>query len=227
MVGLCAALLAGAGQTRAASPPASSWDVSGEFNDVSPTGPVWSYGQLPLGGSFTPFTGPATSSQCLLGYQPPASALVAHNPQVTLCVRPTTPGNITFAPRALLLHPGPSGQAAVVRFTAPVSAQYRVSGQFYAMDGNYTGTQTGVSIVANYSPTVSSNIFTGNLSYPAVVQSSFTTRTVMLQANQTLDFRVKAAPNYNYASTGLHAVIEKTGPWCGLTDPSDPRSSTC
>jgi hypothetical protein len=214
---------------QAASPPASSWDLSSEFIS-SASSPIWSYGSK-LGSTFTPFGGPATSSTCTTGWALPAGLpYVGQNPSSSSCT--TGSPFVTLAPRAMLLHPGYSGEAAVVRFKAPYAAQYRVSGQFYGIDGNGTGTQTSVGIVANYAPSISSTLYSGSIavSSPSTPSyASFSSKLVMLQAGQTLDFTVRAGPgnNYFFGSTGLNAVIERAGVWCGPTNPADPSTSTC
>ncbi len=214
---------------QAASPPASSWDLSSEFISTAAS-PIWSYGSK-LGNTFTAFSGPATSSPCVTGWTLPAGLpFVGQNPSPISCTAGSP--SVTLAPRAMLLHPGYVGEAAVVRFKAPYAAQYRVSGQFYGIDANGTGTQTSVSIVANYAPNISSTLYTGSVAVSSPSTSSyasFTSKLVMLQAGQTLDFTVKAGPgnNYFYGSTGLNAVIERAGIWCGPTNPADPSTSTC
>lgn len=217
---LCLAMAAGAFPASALSPAATSWDASGEFNDQQPSGPVWSYGYIPAGGTtFVPFTTPTGVAQCMIGGVG-SIPLVAHNPQMTPC---TT--SVTLAPRALAMHPGWNGETAVVQFKAPYAAQFRISGQFHGNDSNGQQTHTSVSVVANNSLV----LYSGSIALPAQVQASFTSMLVMLQANQTLQFRVKAAPGYTAqnATTALHALIQKAGPWCGMTNPPDQSSSTC
>lgn len=210
----------------AASPAPTSWDLSSEFTSTT-SSPVWSYGSK-VGSTFNAFTSwSATSIPCLTGWTT-GLPVIGQNTSPTNC----TTGTVTLAPRAMLLHPGASGDAAIVRFKAPYSAQYRVSGQFYGIDANGGGTHTNVSIVANYAPNITPTVYSGAIaltspSTPSV--ASFTSVLVMLQAGQTLDFTVKAGPgnNFWFGSTGLNAVIERAAPWCGPTNPADPATSTC
>lgn len=229
MLTLATAAAFGSFCAQAASPPATSWDLSSEFA-LTTTSPIWSYGSK-LGNTFTPFGGPVISSICATGRALPAGLpFVGQNPSSSSCTAGSP--SVTLAPRAMLLHPGYLGEAAVVRFKAPYAAQYRVSGQFYGIDANGSGTQTSVKIVANYATNISSTVYSGNISVSsssAPSYASFSSKLVMLQAGQTLDFMVNAGPNNNYffGSTGLSAVIEYAGEWCGPTNPADPSTSTC
>ena len=115
----------------------------------------------------------------------------------------------TFPPRALGMHPGPGGEYAVLRFTAPAYGTYKVSGQFYALDDNDTGTTTDVWILRNDEKAGS---FSGKVDYYGGTKSaSFTSKDFQLKKGDTLDFEVGygANKNYFYDSTGLMALIEK------------------
>ncbi len=192
----------------------SSWEVASEFNDTvntstaNPSG-VWSYGEKPtLLGAFTVFANGFNPTADISGWTNPGGfPIVAHNVHAI-----TTIGSglvVTLPPRALLLHPGPFGQYAVLRFTAPASGTYLVSGQFYALDDNGSGTTTDVWIVLKNSST----LFSGNLDYlGGIPLTSFTNcRKFKMKRGDTLDFEVGYGSDldYNYDSTGLNAVIEK------------------
>jgi hypothetical protein len=223
LLALAGALALGTLSAQASSPTPTSWEVAGEFNDVTAAGPVWSYGSK-YNGAFTAFSMLPTSTLCLTGFMSSLPA-VFHNPAMTSC----TDNGLTYAPRALVLHPGVNGEAGTVRFKAPYAALYRISGQFYGVDGNGYGTHTAVSIVATNVINQSWSLYAGSIALPNVVQASFTSKPVMLRANETIDFLVNAGPNndYFYGSTGLHAVIERAGPWCGPTNPNQPWTTTC
>jgi hypothetical protein len=190
-----------------------SWEVASEFNDsinasaANPSLP-WSYGwKSTLTGTFNlgvPYNPSADFSgwSAATGYP-----LVFHNVHAV-----TLPGSglqATVPPHALGLHPGPSGEYAVLRFTAPACGVYRVSGQFYALDANGDGTTTDVWILPNNSTT---GAFSGNVNYYAMLKvSSFTSIVFHLTKGSTLDFEVGFGSdnNYYFDSTGLNAVIEK------------------
>jgi len=107
------------------------------------------------------------------------------------------------------MHPGPTGQYAVSRFTAPADGLYKVSGQFYAQDDNATGTTTDVWILQNESK---AGAFSGKVDYYGGAKSArFTSTVFQLKKGSTLDFQVGygANKNYEYDNTGLVALIEK------------------
>lgn len=211
----------------AVSPPSSSWEVSGEFNYLSNqvnNGLVWLYGWKPMGSpnpaSFTLLSGsigPLPYPQYRGWQKTPGTALPQVGQGILMApwsVPASYPYPITLPARGISLHPGYQCELAVVRFKAPTAGQYRVSGQFHGLDANPFGQQTGTlttnRIVADSLST--SVLHSGNVSVPNQVQSSFTSKLVMLKAGGTLDFEVGCGANNTYAfgSTGLHAVIERT-----------------
>src|SRR5450432_352414 len=117
--------------------PVSCWDAASEFNDsanpdaANPSG-VWSYGwKKTLTGKFvllaTPFNNPPNASGWSSASGYPAIAHNTHPVPVTVNINP-----VRLPPASLGLHPGPDGEYAVLRFTAPADGAYKVSGQFYA-----------------------------------------------------------------------------------------------
>lgn len=199
----------------------SSWEVSGEFNHLAnpelPFGTtVWHYGWRPAGqlpGSFNYMTGAYVPSMIFRGFQKSGSEhlpLIAQNTRMKPIATPA-PG-YKLAARSIVLHPGGACETAVVRFLAPVAGQYRVSGQFYGLDGNGTGTQTSNRVIAHTAINPNNTLHQGAVSLPNQAQSSFTSKLVMLPPNGVLDFEVGCgtAGNYFHGSTGLHAVIERT-----------------
>ena len=222
-------------QAFAAAPPApvTSWELSGEFHSALPTNvnsATWQYGwktsptQPP-----TLFSLPYVGPNAIVGFKRgngPGNAvlpIVAQNKlEATTTVQP---GNLQFyvPARGVLMHPGQQCELATVRFKAPYAAQYRVSGQFYGLDNNGTKTQTTVRIDAEIlnpgSTWIPLHAGIVNLNSSAQTQSSFTSKTVMLNQGEALDFAVgcPASGNYNYASTGLHAVVERVGEFCRPT----------
>jgi hypothetical protein len=218
---------------QAASPVQSSWEVSGEFNDANNNGAIWKYGYKPVVGGALALLGTPTAFPVQPGFQHSVTQqlpLIVHNVNMAPWTGgPSVPQHITMPARGVQMHPGTSGEVAVIRFVAPYAALYQVSGQFYGLDANGSGTHTSVRILANYSSTISSVIYSGSVAIPIQNAASFTSKLVMLQAGQSLDFEVAAGPsnNYFFGSTGIHAVIQKVGPWCGLTNPANPKSNTC
>jgi hypothetical protein len=156
-------------------------------------------------------------SQPLFPYNPSADfsgwsaetgyPLVAHNVHAVTFVGSGL--QATIPPHALYLHPGASGEYAVLRFTAPTCGVYKVSGQFYALDANGDGTTTDVWILPNNSTT---GAFSGSVYFYAMSKfSSFTSMVFHLTKGSTLDFEVGFGSdnNYFFDTTGLNAVIEK------------------
>lgn len=228
---------------QAASPQQTSWEVSGEFDSSCPTsGSVWSYLSKTTPVNSTPAAMiPTTVAPPLAGCQDASGPLphVVHNSNPTP-ITFTGPQGVTRAARGVSLHPGPNCEQAIVRFTTPYSGTYAVTGQFYGIDGNGSATKTQVSIVglgAYSTPILTDTIDVGGSKIRAAFRKSF-----LIAAGKTVDFVVgcQAGGNYNYGTTGLHAVIEYWGkgrlpkpldnPFAGGSnigtvdsDPKDPR----
>lgn len=220
-------------QTSTALAP-TSWEVSGEFDYLTlpssipafALSPHWRYGWN--AGQTATFFADMTAAQFLLPLAPtyrgwqksPGTVLpsIAQNTRMTPIVQSFGGSiNVRVPARGIVLHPGMQCERAVVRFVAPVPAQYRVSGQFYGMDQNGTQTQTSNKLVSNTPLNPNQTLHIGSISLPNQGQSSFTSKVVMLPAGGTLDFEVGCGPgnNFYYGSTGLHAVIEQTPvPYC-------------
>ncbi len=191
------------------------WDAASEFNDsvnpdaANPSG-VWSYGwKKTLIDKFflatTPFTDPpARSGWCNASGLP----VICHTTRPVPALM-NGPNRVVFPPHALCLHPGVDGEYAVLRFTVPADGTYRVSGQFFALDDNATGTTTDVWVVPNENKSAA---FAGKIDYHAGPRfAGFTSREFQLKKDNTLDFEVGYGANKNceYDSTGLAAIIEK------------------
>jgi hypothetical protein len=193
----------------------SSWDAASEFNDsenpdaANPSG-VWSYGwkETLTGKFFLALTSyndpPYRFGWCNASGLP----LICHATRAVVALM-NGPNRINVPPHTLQLHPGLNGEYAILRFTAPADGAYKVSGQFYALDDNATGTTTDVWILQNNSK---SGAFSGKVDYYGGARSaSFTSLVFQLKKGNTLDFQVGygANKNYFYDSTGLVALIEK------------------
>jgi hypothetical protein len=194
--------------------PVSCWDAASEFNDsknpdaANPSG-VWSYGwkKTLTGGFFfaqTPYNDPPNVSSWTSGSGFPLISHLSRSVPVSGGVNPAT-----FPPHVLSLHPGPDGEYVVLRFTAPADGTYKISGQFYALDDNNTGTTTDAWILQNDNKT---EAFSGKVDYYGGTKSaSFTSTLFQLKRGDRLDFQVGYGANRNhfYDSTGLNALIEK------------------
>jgi hypothetical protein len=169
---------------------------------------VWTYGYQALNGSgFTRYTAHRTSPDCASldqwyvdsgGVRGEPSLSYNHTGQTVSCL------TISQPPDLLNLHPGPSGQKSVVRWTAPFSGKVTIQGRFQGIDTH--GTTTDVAVVHNSA----AMLFSGNInSYGATAPFSIPTS---VAAGDTIDFSVGYGSNgnYYYDSTGLSATIIPT-----------------
>lgn len=195
--------------------PVTCWDAAAEFNDSSnpdaanPSG-VWSYGwKRTVTDRFYLATTPFTDPPSRFGWCGASGFPVIDH---TLRPVPTLmngPNRTTFPPHALAMHPGLNGEYAVIRFTAPVDGTYKVSGQFFGLDDNGTGTTTDVWVLQGNEK---GGAFSAEIDYFGGARSvSFTDTTFSLKKGSSLDFEVGYGANktFNYDSTGLIALIEK------------------
>lgn len=130
---------------------------------------------------------------------------VFHNRNATT----TSYFTIQQPPNELNVHPGAAGERSVVRFTAPTSGIYNISGQFEGIDT--VGTTSDVAIVRRpANNAVSTPLFANTISgFGDIKTFNFA---VNLVAGQFVDFSVGYGANMNYGSdsTGLSAVIRLT-----------------
>ena len=195
--------------------PVTSWDAASEFNDsanpdaANPSG-VWSYGwKKTLTDKFFLAKTAYTDPPYRFGWCNASGFPAIHHTTRAVPAMMNGPNRAIFPPHALAMHPGLNGEYAVLRFTAPTDGTYKVSGQFYALDDNATGTTTDVWILQNSEQT---GAFSGKVDYYGGFKwASFTSREFRLKRGETLDFEVGygANKNYEYDSTGLVALIEK------------------
>lgn len=253
ILAIAASTLAGPSFAGTPTPAPTSWELSGQFQNVTnPAGPgtgtptangVWHYGfRVPVlaTSKVQAFTCPTyfsnqVNSANYAGWNSGNAVPVVAQNTATVPLLFGTPGlEITIPARGVQLHPGYGGERAMVEFRAPAAALYRVSGQFYGLDANDSATQTNVSIYKQEPQSgacASSLVFaapirltSGLWTAAPVVQASFTSVLVMLQKDQKLFFEVAPGPNNNiqYGSTGLHAVVQRAGPYCsGIGSASD------
>jgi hypothetical protein len=180
---------------------AASFDPSVNFSlSGNPNGP-WSYGySQTLGGSLISHATSGSNSGLEFWNTDISIGLpwVARNSTASPM---NWAGTTAFAPGALSLHPGPNGQVAILRFTAPSTGQYAINGAFFGQD--YVGpTTTDVHLLLN-----GSSIFDGAVA-DFGTSHSFNI-TIALASGSHLDFAVGFGSNQNYLydSTGLTATI--------------------
>ena len=102
----------------------------------------------------------------------------------------------------LALHPGPSGQNPVVRWTAPSSGTFRVLGRFEGADYNGPQTSTDVAVLQNSLTLTSGNVNGGGSQVPFDL-------TLTVNAGDKIDFSLGFGVNgwYAYDSTNLMATV--------------------
>jgi hypothetical protein len=163
----------------------------------------WSYGYNTASTAFTPFTahsnlyGPAIDSWGVAGGY--CCPMVAGNNSGSTQSYSGAPSVIHPAD-LLNLHPGNSGERAVVRWTAPSAMTVKIEGRFQGLDN--VGTTTDVAIVSGVTTLWSGAISGyGNQATFSVLRS--------VTAGETMDFRVGVGSNNNYNndSTGLAVTI--------------------
>ena len=184
-------------------PPIVSYNAVTDFSSTSNPSGRWSYGYKTFSGStFNPYSSNANLFGAGLdswsqGYCCP---MITRNATGTTYTYPTAP-SVTQPTDLLNLHPGPSGERSVVRWTAPAAGTYTIAGRFQGLDS--FGTTTDVAILHN-----STSIFTGNVNGYGNQATFSVTRTVA--AGDTIDFQVGYGSNSTYSSdsTGLAATIK-------------------
>jgi hypothetical protein len=183
------------------------YDPAAAFSTSSnQVGDLWSYGySTTLGGPVTLFT--TVNSSGTVDYW-------GGTPGVFFNHDPSNWANLAtwhLAPQQLGLHPGPSGEYAVLRFTAPSAGSYMIDAVFAGADNGsgdmnyqpsgYPYTTTDVHVLFG------STTWGGGVSgYQAT--STFNSGTVALAQGQTVDFAVGFGGNgYVFDMTALDVRI--------------------
>ena len=180
------------------TPAFGGYDVAGDFSATANPSPPWSYGSEPgLGGAFMTYTSSIRGvvDQWSFGGLPN----VWHNPSAVTVPQAT---NLT-PPGGFGLHPGPSREYSIARWTAPASGTYSIVGDFTGLDWYYP-TTTDVHILHNNNAEV--QLFSGNIdSYNVPLNFSLN---VIVAAGDTIEFAVGFGSGGFFGdATGLNAVI--------------------
>lgn len=217
-----AALALGAATSAAAQ--VTSWDAPGDFSAVSNPNGAWSYGWSASRGSGFNLDTVATTVSGINVWNYSSNQVepdVAYN-GTSDTINPS--GTNPIPAGSLAFHPGPSGQNAIVRWTAPSTGSY-------AIDATFTGrdmvgpTTTDVAVLSNGSPLWSGEV-TGYLATQAYAAGP-----VNLSAGDTIDFTVGYGTDgtYSYDTTGLSAhvtLIDTTPPVVSIATPADGATYT-
>jgi pimeloyl-ACP methyl ester carboxylesterase len=200
----------------------SSFDAANDFSPtMNPNGP-WSYGYMPLGGSFTAFDQSgqiavgidAWRSQSVQSLRAPG---VYHNGTSSVAV---APGGITFAPGQMSFHPGPNGERSVVRFTAPSAGDFAIDAAFDPADP--TGTTTDVHVVKN-----GIALFDGNVSgTPASGTGEHYNAVLTLTAGDVIDFMVGFGADGAFYNDSTYLSVTISAPGTPTPSPLPSPSPT-
>ena len=199
-------LCTAAAMSAAVATQAATYDAVADFS-ATPT--VWSYGTGVAGSTFTPnlvFQTTCSGDARISCWQSPEPVsrvpLVAKN--ITAATVDTF-DTVVMPTDVLNVHPGPDTDT-IVRFTAPTSASYRISGFFELLDIKPSGV-----VVSIFRGGVSEGfaVLTGpGATFPDTVGESVPFGGVRyLTAGETLDFGVNNDGSYYNDSTGLSATL--------------------
>jgi hypothetical protein len=227
--------------TRLAS--AQGFDAAAEFSATSNPNGAWSYGWstsrlsgfhlLPqsikydvdiTGVHLNPaiadvWTGSFSGDPAPSVFHNPAPFVDTHSSYPFGCCAPYPVGGLGF-------HPGPNGENAKVRWTAPASGVYKVKATFSGLDyGGRVGTTTDVAVLHSRTTpgtnvTTTTQLWSGNvIAFGSHYEQSFS-GTVSMLAGDTIDFTVGFGTvasgndfvlypfaNYYSDSTGLDASM--------------------
>ena len=181
---------------------AQTYDAANDFSAANNPNGVWTFGyENTFAGAFNVSTNQASGSGIdswrgnNVGDGNPGAY---HNSLGTT----VDIGTVEWDPNQLILHPGPSGEYSIARFTAPTTGLYTVSASFIGQDDGQ-GTTTDVHVLQN-NVSVYDNLVLG---FHNANSTSFTTT---LTAGDTLDAAVGFGPNNNfgYDSTGVGFTIQ-------------------
>jgi hypothetical protein len=173
--------------------------LNGDFN-----GPNFTYGYLDGSNVFQPYTIAADSPGLYSGYGGGGSSVVKALANASDPIYGTPQYFLGY----LNLHPGPSVERAVVRWTAPADGIYNVAGEFRGHDTNSSALSTSVSILVNGVSIFSDLVEDYCCGGATAVGAKPFNESVTLSANDTVDFAVGLGLNgYGYDSTGLQGSI--------------------
>lgn len=206
--------------------PAQVWRGAGDFAaNANPNG-AWSYGWSQSRGSGFQLMPNAIQgcANLMPGWQQNGNPTLCKNVDAnTVCC-----STWTCPPGRLLLHPGGSGENAVLRFTVPTAGAYAVQAEFFGLDS--VGTTSDVSVLLNGLTLYSAEVVGNQCGTPCVSTVctngwSFGTA-LLLAAGETLDSCVGFGSNQNYGfdATSVDAIVRRLyvpanvvlGTGCGL-----------
>jgi hypothetical protein len=224
--------------------PAQSFNAAADFSATSNPNGAWSYGWstsrlsgfnlLPqsikfdvdvTGAVLNPaiadvWTGAPTGDVAPSVFHNPAPFVDTHSSYPFGCCAPYPVGGLGF-------HPGPNGENAKVRWTAPAPGVYKVKATFSGLDyGGQVGTTTDVAVLysrfnSGAGATMTQQLWTGNvIAFGSHYDQSFSGIVRVVLTSDAIDFAVGYGTvasgnvfvlypfaNYYSDSTGLDATI--------------------
>ena len=199
---ICSALVTlGAADTAAAR----TYTISGDFGRS-----VFAYGRGDGGSTFVPYT---THSACLpqlICYPVRDSTALAGSIVKNIGSTALVIGGLSIAPSTVQFHPydGSSNSDAIIRFTAPATASWQVSGSLWRNDtlgygdGATLSIFTTVGNVTNWRRSASLTPILGTQHY------AFSPFSEALHAGDTIDFAISSTSGNNDSdATGIEAIF--------------------
>jgi hypothetical protein len=179
---------------------AQAASIVNDFSIASNPNGDWSYGSTAtLGSSFLPFNLSADYGNFITWTMPGSLPIVFKNTSGFDFTHPA--GTLTVAVGWLGMHPGISGEYAVVRYTVPSTGWYTVSGAFEGLD--FQGpTSTDAHVLLNST----SNLFSASINL--YLNPNVFSITQVFSAGDTIDFAVGYLNNNHYFdTTGLQGTV--------------------
>lgn len=183
---------------------AATYDLTKDFsNEANPNG-VWSYGwSQSRGTTFNLDTQSYTGWWFgnVKSWVNDAEFSGANN-HILYAVSDVSHPTVSVPAGTVSVHPGPSGQNTVIRWTAPATRNYRIEGSFTGNDFAYPTTTDVAILLAGH------EIFTGNINSYRI--PLFFSLVQQVNAGETIDFTVGFGNGSYYGdSTGLQATIRE------------------
>ena len=198
------------------APHLASWEIAGQFHATQNPFEVWTYGYkaaADCNGALIPFSNKTTQtfgSNINDWWMKGTTTGSQDLPMVGQSKGVTSVSPVKFSPNGITMHPGPSGECAVVRFTAPIKGAYRLTGRFWAQNITAGGTNSRPMVVVKNN--ISTPIAAGNVTAPAGTTNLPFNGSVALAAGDTIDFMVGSNGSFLNDSTGLHGFIMRMEP---------------
>ena len=174
------------------------WDAKSDFSTTDNPSGAWTFGQsATLGSTFNRF--PAIIKRGAIDYWASSAAApdpgAGRNPDKF----PQTLNDIAFLPHQFVLHPGPAGQYAIARWTAPSAGKFLLQSLFTGLGSVST---TDVHIRQNNQP-----LFDDAINGRA--KRATYTSIITAAAGDTIDFAVGYGADHQYGSdtTALDAQL--------------------